>query len=326
MQGAIGPDGRLDWDRAIATLLKHKPAAALQLQADRDAALALSQYRAESLKPDVIREYEYAYGGNQPGTQSPTPAEFISGRRGSTAAEKAVDTAFGKEYADWRAGGGYASVRKQIDQLDDAAQRLESGENITGPYLGQIPDRLVPVFNPASKEVRDQVEEAIQSSLRQVLGAAYTEREGVNLLKRTWDPTLEDSVNAKRVRRVLGQLKAMAEAKEDAANYYEQFGSLRGWQGPSLSVDAINPEMPSPDEGNQTTAQRSGPVRANAAPLYTSGQPEARFRTSNNPQGLPPTQENVQALRQMANDPQARQIFDEHFGQGAAEWFLQGGR
>ena len=35
--------------------------------------------------------------------------------------------------------------------------------NITGPYIGQIPDRLVPMFNPASKEVGDQVEEAIQT-------------------------------------------------------------------------------------------------------------------------------------------------------------------
>ena len=89
------------------------------------------------------------------------------------------------------------------------------------------------------------------------------------------------------------------------------------------------PDIPSPDEGNQTVVPRSAPPPVGVGPRIAAsagGQPDARFRTPNNPQGLPPTQENVQALKQMANDPQARQHFDEHFGQGAAEWFLQGGR
>ena len=205
----------------------------------------------------------------------PTAAEYFSGRRGGTPAEKAVDTEFGKTYADWRAGGGYSTAQKQMGQLDSAAKRLESGENITGPIIGQIPTSLVPMFNPASKEVSDQVEEAIQSSLRQVLGAQYTQQEGENLLRRTWDPRLEDSVNAQRVRRVLTQLQSMAKAKEDAAAYYEQNGTLTGWHGPALSVDSINPDMPSPDEGNQT-APPSGEVAASAGPQAGA---DARFRT-----------------------------------------------
>ena len=72
-----------------------------------------------------------------------------------------------------------------------------------------------------------------------------------------------------------------------------------------------DPDIPSPDEGNQTVVPRSAPPPVGVGPrirmLLLVDSQDARFRTPNNPQGLPPTQENVQALKQMANDPQARQ-------------------
>ena len=112
--GARGPDGSLDWDAAIGRVMEHDPELGLRLYSQRNEADALAAYRRKSLKPDMIREYEYMYGpGGQPPQQpggqpqpegtgggAPTAADFVSGRRGGSTAEKAVDSAYGKDYAE----------------------------------------------------------------------------------------------------------------------------------------------------------------------------------------------------------------------------------
>ncbi len=51
----------------------------------------------------------------------------------------------------------------------------------------------------------------------------------------------------------------------------------------------------------------------------------ARWQTTQNPTGTPPNAGNIASLKSMANDPKARQVFDEHFGAGSSEFILRGG-
>lgn len=143
-------------------------------------------------------------------------------------AQKAVDRNFAKDYTSYVSGGGYADVNTQIANVEDVIKRLKSGkENLTGPMISMVPDRM----RPAAKAAQQAVEQSIQRSLRQTLGAQFTENEGKLFMQRGYDPTLPERENVKKLETMIGQLKMMARAKQDAANYYEKNGTLVGYKG-----------------------------------------------------------------------------------------------
>jgi hypothetical protein len=91
--------------------------------------------------------------------------------------------------------------------------------------------------------------------------------------------------------------------------------------GQSLPTQQNVPRMPAAP--NTPPQLGMGNAVPGAAQISTGS--NARFKTPQNPTGTPPNPGNIAALKEKANDPNARAFFDEHFGQGAAEWFLRGG-
>lgn len=160
-----------------------------------------------------------------------------------TPGQKAMDQSFAKEYVDWQATGGFADVEKQIDQLReiqdllDPAKKKNRRKPITGARVGMTPNAILPISNPLALAARDTVEEVVQRNLRLILGAQFTEREGQRLIARAYNPALSEEENHKRVSRLIKQIEAAAKAKDSAARYFEEHGTLRGWNGklPSLS-------------------------------------------------------------------------------------------
>ena len=51
-------------------------------------------------------------------------------------------------------------------------------------------------MSPQSQDVRRSVEKVIQSSLKETLGAQFTEKDGENVIKRTWNPQAPIEYNA----------------------------------------------------------------------------------------------------------------------------------
>lgn len=167
--------------------------------------------------------------------------DYTEGRK-PTEAQKAVDTTFGKDYAEWVAGGGQADTRRQVVQLEEVLGKLKSGKNLTGAFIGNMPDAVLNVFNPDAVSARNAVEEVVQRNLRLVLGAQFTEKEGERLIARAYNPSLSEEENAKRVGRLLEQIKAGAAAKVSAGQYYEQNGTLRGWSGKLPTLSDFDPD------------------------------------------------------------------------------------
>lgn len=170
---------------------------------------------------------------------------------GATPGRKKADEVFAKEYVDWNAAGGYADVEKQVGQLDEVIKSLESGRELTGPVTGSVPAFVQKFTNPEALAVKDAVEEVVQRNLRLVLGAQFTEREGIRLIARAYNPNLDEKENVKRVKRLIGQIKAAARAKESASRYWEQNGTLTGWTGKTYTMDdfmKVNPAVKSEAE------------------------------------------------------------------------------
>ncbi len=167
---------------------------------------------------------------------TPKPAGMTVTRIGEkplTPGQKARDTEFGKEYVKWT-GGGQADAEKNITQLEEQIERLESGENLTGPVIGNVPRVIGQFTTPGSIDVREQVEEVVQRNLREILGAQFTEREGERLISRAYNPSLEEPINARRLRRLAQQMKNAANAKNAMAEHFDQFGTLQGYEGPRM--------------------------------------------------------------------------------------------
>lgn len=164
-----------------------------------------------------------------------------------TPGQEAADRAFGKEYQDWTAQGGYANVDKQIAQIEAAANALDQDDTMTGGiqelYVpGGSSDFARSRSKPEAFALQQGVEQAIQASLRQTLGSQFTEKEGEKVIARAFDPRLPAKENAKKLRAEIKQLRSRAAEKEAASRYFEQHGTLRGHKPGSMSGEGSKKE------------------------------------------------------------------------------------
>lgn len=157
-----------------------------------------------------------------------------------TDAEAIVDEEFAKNhFSPWIMGGGFADTQAQVVRLQRALGALTGGQNVTGPFIGLAPDVLLNFVNPQAVNVRQQVEEVVQRSLRAILGAQFTQQEAIRLIERAYAPGLPEEINAQRVAILMDQLVAAAAVKADMVQYFQQHGTLTGWTGYLPSVDDL---------------------------------------------------------------------------------------
>jgi hypothetical protein len=143
-----------------------------------------------------------------------------------------LDKAYAKQYGEDVLQGGNIDATKNLSQLTDAQRRLESGkENLTGPMLGAMPESLRAFTNPGSVDVQDTVRDVVQRNLRVILGAQFTQREGERLIASAFNPQLEEKDNAKRLARLNTAMEQAIKSKQEAAAYYQQNGTMRGFPG-----------------------------------------------------------------------------------------------
>jgi len=165
---------------------------------------------------------------------------------GQTPFSKKLDENFAADANIWLQGGA-AGVEKKMSQLDEAMTILESGQNVTGA-IGMLPESVRPFFNAQGTIAQENVAEVVQSSLRETLGAQFTEKEGERLIARAFNPKLPPAENAKRVRRLIEQTRKMAAAKQAMVDYAMENGTLRGYAGPRPDMSSLSDLMASPDE------------------------------------------------------------------------------
>ena len=176
---------------------------------------------------------------------------------------KAVDQAFARDvYVPWLAAGGYADVEKNLNQLEEVFAQLEGGVNITGPIIGRTPDFFLSIFNPTALNARERVEEVVQRNLREVLGAQFTENEGVRLIARAFNPALDDELNAARLASLIQAIADSAQAKDEAVGYFRENGTLWGWEGTLPTVADFDAALDAAGTGDDAAAAPDGDITA----------------------------------------------------------------
>ena len=155
-----------------------------------------------------------------------------------TQGQVAVDKDFAKNYSEWQLSGGHEGALTKISALEDAKQKLIDNPNLTGPTKLPTTGAIGAVINPETMQVKDQVLQAIQSSLRQTLGSQFTEKEGENIFKRAWNDRLPAEKNIEKLDATIADLKARANATNEASRYFEQNGTMRGFSPKSATRSA----------------------------------------------------------------------------------------
>jgi hypothetical protein len=130
-----------------------------------------------------------------------------------------------------------ANALTQAAGLRDVSKRLGETANDLVPATGKavgvgnavVPDSLKGVAMPTATAIRQDAEKYIQKSLRETLGSQYTEKEGLGVLARAYDPSLPVAENQARLNRVADELEFLAKNKVAATEWMRKKGSLEGF-------------------------------------------------------------------------------------------------
>lgn len=177
--------------------------------------------------PNQARQYNeltkrIAYLGGQREEKAP---EAMPG-------EKEVDKKIGAEYADWVVGGKGAQAASRISKINDVVSQLESKKDLSGAVVGFTLENLPTVSSvlfPEAQDVKDIVESVVQTDLRAILGGQFAQKEGEALIKRAYNPRLEEWQNANRLKLLSRQMQMVADEKNRAMSYFGEKGTIKGY-------------------------------------------------------------------------------------------------
>jgi hypothetical protein len=147
-----------------------------------------------------------------------------------TPGRKRADMEAGKDYVDW-SGGGFSMAQKGLDALGRAKADLAPGSDISGGFRGKVPDFIRTITNPKAVAVKENIRSAVMDTLRATLGAQFTEGEGERIFNLAYNDELPPEENIKKLEGTIADLTRRAEAKQSQADYFEDTGTLTGWQG-----------------------------------------------------------------------------------------------
>jgi hypothetical protein len=148
--------------------------------------------------------------------------------------EAKVEEKSAQDLVDFTIGGGFSDVQKGLSQLEIAKQTLQTQPEgkITGPFIGAQDDTgLLKYTNPTAQDTKEQVQEIAQRNLRLILGPQFTAKEGEALINRVYNPALPQSVNVNRLELLQDQMTSAAKTKQEAVDYYNSNGTLKGFKG-----------------------------------------------------------------------------------------------
>jgi len=179
-----------------------------------------------------VKALELKLGLQQPPQPPQTQAELV--KKSLTPLETKVEEKSAQDLVDFTIGGGFSDVQKGLSQLEIAKQTLQTQPEgrITGKLVGAQDDTgLLKYTNPAAQDTKEQVQEIAQRNLRLILGPQFTAKEGEALINRVYNPALPQSVNVKRLDLLQEQMTSAAKTKQEAVDYYNTNGTLKGFKG-----------------------------------------------------------------------------------------------
>lgn len=169
---------------------------------------------------------------------------------------EALDKAYATDHLEWTRGGG-ADMAANVAQINTVLQKLESGEQLTGPMIGMLNNMgLLGLVNPEAENAKEMVQEVVQRNLKTILGAQFAQKEGEQLISRAYNPLLPAADNARRLNKLYRQMEVARQQRQAMADYFDENYTLRGYQGPQPNIDDFYTALQEIDVGHVSEGHR----------------------------------------------------------------------
>lgn len=194
----------------------------------------------KNLTPDQQEDFLIATGRQSPELAAQFRKAKSEGGLDLTPLQKDIDRKFATTAESWLSKDA-AQVDANIMNLEDKIGIIERGEaDVSGRLIGITPEFLQPfVGQTEAKAFLGDVRDIVFQSLKEKLGAQFTEKEGDRLVAAAYDPSLPEEINAKRLRRLLAVVKTMKASKDGMIDYYNKEGTLKGYEPPKATFNNI---------------------------------------------------------------------------------------
>jgi hypothetical protein len=224
-----------------------KPVLDVDAPADEgDDTAAIQNYDfAQTIKDPVLKNQFLAitgaikYDPQAMGKLEESKQKAKSGGLLLTPGEKKLDERFTQTAEKWVSSGS-AQVDANLANLDNKINRLYAGEeNVSGPGFAFIPEALKPVLAPGAVGFLDEISDITFQSLRETLGAQFTEREANRLIRASFNQSLPEELNIPRLQRLSAKLKSIKQSKDNQLAYWMDKGTLKGYEKDDVTFDNI---------------------------------------------------------------------------------------
>tara|TARA_R110000824_G_scaffold272376_3_gene460901 strand:- start:489 stop:1694 length:1206 start_codon:yes stop_codon:yes gene_type:complete len=170
--------------------------------------------------------------------------------------EKGIDQEFSKIAVDYTTKG-QAQIEANLENLIEKINILKEGEiNVSGPGIGLLPDSAKGIFFPKAASYIGDIRDIVFQSLREKLGAQFTEREGDRLVAAAFNSYLDEDLNIARLERLYTTIVEAAKAKEEAISYFNENRTLKGYKSKVLDFNSImNSMVQTADYDNMTDTE-----------------------------------------------------------------------
>ena len=194
----------------------------------------------KTLTPEQQRQFLIATGRMSPELAEEFRKAKAPGGVDLTPGQEKLDTQFASTAESWLTKDS-AQVDANIMNLEEKLSIIERGEaDVSGKLIGITPEFLQPfVGQTQAKAFIGDVRDIVFQSLKEKLGAQFTEEEGNRLVAAAYDSSLPEEINAKRLRRLLAVVKTMKASKDGMIDIYRQTGTLKDYEPPKATFSNI---------------------------------------------------------------------------------------
>lgn len=102
------------------------------------------------------------------------------------------------------------------------------------------PDALVQAYDPQLFNMKQRVEQVVQSSLKATLGGQFAAREADQLFARAYDLGAKAEENAARLMMLADQLERTVAVKDQMYAYFNQHRTMKGYRGQQLPTSQLD--------------------------------------------------------------------------------------
>lgn len=149
-----------------------------------------------------------------------------------TPGQKKADETYAADYNEWIVNGEYATVVQNLKTLKSAINTLRSGKTLSGNVVGRLPEFVQKaLYGDDPKAMKDAIDQLTVGSLRTILGSQFTEKEGARIQAQSYDITSDEATNVGKINKSIDELLGRAMAKQAAAQYFSENGTLAGYTG-----------------------------------------------------------------------------------------------